>query len=111
MTKGDVLQALSRHIGASQGVTARDLVIEITGQTAANLCDQRHLRRIITELRMEGHHICAHPATGYFIARDEAELNQTCVFLYERAMASLAQVSRMKRTSLPDLRGQLRLPT
>ncbi|WP_275100114.1 hypothetical protein [Sedimenticola hydrogenitrophicus] len=111
MNKGDVLQALARHIGAHQGITARDLVIEISGQSDPHRGDQRRLRQLITELRMEGHHVCAHPSTGYFIARDEAELNRTCAYLEERAMASLAQVSRMKRTSLPDLLGQLRLPT
>ena len=81
---------------------------EITG-AAPSAADQRRLRRLIAELRAEGHHICAHPETGYFIARDEADLDHTCRFLYERAMCSLSQVAAMKRVSLPDLAGQLRL--
>jgi hypothetical protein len=35
----------------------------------------------------------------------------TCNFLYDRAMTSLRQIATMRRVSLPDLRGQLHLPT
>jgi hypothetical protein len=106
----DVLKALSRHIVQGNGARADTLVMEITGQPSGPVAE-RSLRDRIVELRMAGHHVCAHPRDGYFIAESEAELNDTCVFLYERAMTSLTQVSRMKNTSLPDLRGQLRLPT
>lgn len=108
MTKDDVLKALRGHIGRDNGQRADLLVMEITGGHTCAPCERR-LRQIITELRMEGHHICAHPETGYFIARDEAELNATARFLYERAMCSLGQVAAMKRVSLPDLAGQLRI--
>lgn len=110
-TKDEVLFALRRHIGKRNGVTAEDLVAELTGKAGPDPVAERQLRKVITELRMAGHHICAHPKTGYFIAQTDEELNQTCEFLYERAMASLVQVSRMKNVSLPDLRGQLHLPT
>lgn len=108
--KEDVLKALRGHIGRANGQRADLLVMEITGGHTCGPCERR-LRQLITELRLEGHHVCAHPETGYFIAETEEELNQTCLFLYERAMTGLTQVSRMKNTSLPDLRGQLRLPT
>ncbi|RMG56327.1 MAG: hypothetical protein D6717_06835 [Gammaproteobacteria bacterium] len=108
--KSDVLEALRAHIGSMNGVHARDLVKEITGGYSCPPLERR-LRQLITELRLDGHHVCAHPETGYFMAANEDELNQTCLFLYERAMTGLAQVSRMKKISLPDLRGQLRLPT
>lgn len=110
MNKDELLTALRRHVGKHNGITGKHLVEEITSQSADAVAE-RHLRQLVSELRMEGHHICAHPATGYFIAQTESELDQTCEFLYERAMASLTQVSRMKNVSLPDLRGQLRLPT
>jgi hypothetical protein len=45
------------------------------------------------------------------MASSPEELNETCEFLYDRAMTSLSQVSRMKQISMPDLRGQLHLPT
>jgi hypothetical protein len=44
------------------------------------------------------------------LAATEEELNRTCLYLHDRAMTSLRQVAAMKRVSLPDLRGQLRLP-
>ncbi len=109
--KNDVLMALRNHIGEQQGVRSDVLVAEITGQPNPDPVAERHLRKLVTELRLEGFHICAHPKSGYFIAANDEELNQTCEFLYERAMASLTQVSRMKNVSLPDLRGQLHLPT
>ncbi len=110
ISKDDLLAALRRHVGKHNGITGKNLVEEII-QASTDPVAERNLRQLVSELRMEGHHICAHPATGYFIARTESELDQTCEFLYERAMASLAQVSRMKNVSLPDLRGQLKLPT
>jgi glucose-6-phosphate-specific signal transduction histidine kinase len=111
ITPAQVLTELSHHIGKDNGIHVRDLVARITGQLLANELMERRVRQIVTEMRMEGHHICAHPAQGYFMAANPEELNDTCEFLYERAMTSLSQVSRMKQVSLPDLRGQLHLPT
>lgn len=106
-----VLTELSHHIGKENGVHVRDLVQRVTGQVFTNGPLERRLRQIVTELRMEGHHICAHPAHGYFMAETPEELEETCDFLYDRAMTSLTQISRMKQISLPDLRGQLHLRT
>lgn len=105
-----VLIALSNHIGIDQGVTAYGLVQEICGLFATK-ADERALRRVIEQLRRDGHHICGHPAEGYYIAASEDELLRTCEFLHDRAMTTLAQVAAMRRVSLPDLRGQLRLRT
>lgn len=110
-TKDDVLTALCGHIGELHGSTAAALVAEITGIKGQDLVGERHLRTHVTSLREEGHHICSHPARGYFIANSDAELQATCEYLYDRAMTSLKQVAAMKRVSLPDLRGQLHLPT
>ncbi len=111
ITPAQVLNELSRHIGQKNGIHVSALVQYITNEMTANVPLERKVRAIVAELRMEGHHICAHPQTGYFMAETAAELEQTCVFLYERAMTSLAQISRMKNVALPDLRGQLHLPT
>jgi len=106
--RGAVLQALSAHIGKARGITAKELVAEITWEAATD-AQCRKLRMVIEELRREGQHICGHPASGYFIAANEDELNETCRFLVDRAMTTLTQVSRMKKASLPDLHGQLGL--
>lgn len=103
-----VLATLSRHIGKARGLSARALVADITWEAATD-AGCRRLRQVIEELRREGHHICGHPSSGYFIAANEEELNETCRFLVDRAMTTLTQVSRMKKASLPDLHGQLGL--
>lgn len=103
-----LLAILSGHIGKDCGITVEDLAFRMFGQGATTR-DQRAIRRLVVELRRQGEHICADPRHGYFLAADPAELDQTCRFLYDRAMTSLTQVSAMKRVSLPDLAGQLRI--
>jgi len=106
--KHSVLAALSQHIGKARGLSAKDLVAQITWERATD-AQCRMLRHVIEELRHEGHHICAHPSNGYFIAANSQELNEACEFLLSRAMTSLHQISKMKKVSLPDLHGQLGL--
>ena len=109
--RDDVLNALRRHIGAANGATAATLVREIMGAGGVEAHSERQLRHILVALRLEGFHVCAHPTTGIFMAATPDELNDTCQFLYSRAMTSLTQIARMKNLALPDLAGQLRLRT
>jgi hypothetical protein len=111
ITPAQVLTELSHHIGRDNGIHVRELVQRITGQLAMMEPLERKVREIVTQLRLEGSHICAHPQSGYFMAATPEELNETCEFLLGRAMTSLTQVSKMKNVALPDLRGQLHLPT
>lgn len=106
-----VLAVLQHHIGSDNGIHVRALVRKITGLAAGTEALERKVREIVTDLRMDGQHVCGHPSTGYYIARTPQELEATCEFLFQRAMTGLAQISRMKNVSLPDLRGQLHLPT
>jgi len=109
LTRDAILAVLSRHIGEERGIPIARLVRIATGGLSTPALE-RTARRLIEELRRDGQHICAHPTSGYFIADTEAELVRTCQYLYSRAMCSLEQVAAMRRVSLPDLRGQLRLP-
>jgi hypothetical protein len=109
-----VLSVLSRHIGRDNGATAEQLAREIASGSVPGqgyVVLTRQLREAVVQLRLEGHHVCATPENGYFLAANADELDATCLFLHERAMTSLKQVAAMKRISLPDLRGQLHLPT
>lgn len=108
LTPDAVLAVLRRNVGEANGLTAEALAYAVTGRR--NTAEQRSLRKVIEALRTAGHHVCAHPAHGYYLAANDTELDRACHFLVERAMTSLRQVSAMKRVALPDLRGQLGLP-
>lgn len=111
ITQAAVLTVLQHHIGEANGIHVADLVRQIKGHPHTTGALERRVRQIVTELRLDGQHICGHPATGYYMAATPEELQATCEFLFQRAMTGLQQISRMKNVSLPDLRGQLHLPT
>lgn len=111
ITRITLKNALAHHIGARNGISARELVREITKSSDVNPAGERRLRDLIVEMRIEGQHICATPTNGYFMAETTAELEKTCSHLKSRAMTGLMQVSAMTRISLPDLVGQQKLPT
>lgn len=100
----DLLQLLSRHIGHDNGVSV-DYLADRLGITA------REVRKLVSALRLEGYHVCGYPGTGYFIAANRDEMEETLAFLENRAMHSLALVSRMRNIAIPDLVGQLHLNT
>lgn len=108
ITPHTVLAALQRRIGEANGMTATALTFDITGRQSA--ADERRLRDVIVLLRQEGHAVCSHPSSGYFMAANANELTKACTFLVERALTSLRQVSAMKHVAMPDLYGQLGLP-
>lgn len=102
MNANQLLNVLADHQGREHGIRARDL---------ASKCDMptRHLRRLVSALRDEGIAICGKPKTGYFMAVTPDELQDSCAYLEHRALHSLRLLSRMKKVSLPDLLGQLKL--
>lgn len=103
ITKTDLLNLMSRHLGAENGISARYLAATL-GVTP------RELRHLISLCRYEeGTAICGHPSTGYYIATTAAELNACCAFLEARALHSLNLLSRMRKMSMPELLGQLKL--
>lgn len=108
ITADTVLHVLQDHIGKGHGINVTNLAYAIIGKTPSK-SDERTIRLVVKELRMQGQHICACPITGYFMAANTEELNETCKYLLDRAMTGLTQISRMKNVSLPDLEGQLNL--
>jgi hypothetical protein len=100
----DLLSVLRGHIGAHKGASVEQLARALN-------CTPRHIRVLVTELRMDGEHVCGTPAEGYFMAETEADVSATCDFLKNRALKSLLLASRMAKVSIPDLVGQMKLPT
>lgn len=105
MTKHELLAELAKHIGAERGVHVAELARRVR-------LNPRDVRRLVSQLREDGIAVCGHPSTGYFIAADQEELDRYCLqFLRSRAMHSLRLEARLRRIPLPDLIGQLKLPT
>ncbi|ADE10446.1 hypothetical protein [Sideroxydans lithotrophicus] len=103
-TSDQLLNLLSRHIGKGNGIGVKQLAEQLG-------TPERHVRTLVSDLRDEGHAICGTPKHGYYIAATSEELTQTCEFLRNRAMLSLGLEAKLRRIPLPDLLGQLHLPT
>jgi biotin operon repressor len=99
-----LLSVLSSHIGQSNG-------INVKGLAALLDCTERMVRKLVSELREDGTAVCGRPNTGYFIAANAEELEETCQFLRGRAMHSLHLESKLRNMPLPDLIGQMHLKT
>lgn len=111
ITRDKVLAVLSRHVGQENGVNIVRLVAEVTGELLPDPALERRVRALVSELRGDGIAVCAHPSRGYFIAETPEELETCCVFLRSRAMHSLVLESRLRKISLGELLGQMRLKT
>ena len=103
-TPNDLLSVLSSHIGQTRGITAKGLAGQLD-------CAERHVRHLVSELRKDGTALCGKPNTGYFIAANAQELEETCQFLRSRAMHSLILEAQLRKVPLPDLLGQMKLRT
>lgn len=109
ITSAQVLAALIDHQGRARGIHIGQLVTQITNCLLASDGQERAVRKLVNDLRLEGHPICAHPACGYFMAVTADELDETCQFLRSRAMSSLKAESRLRRISMAELLGQFSL--
>lgn len=99
-----VLMVLGDHRGIDNGIGVRMLA-------AKSMLTERTVRTAVTELRMQGIGVCGTPETGYFLATSAAELEPTLQFIRSRALKSLLLEARLRNVALPDLIGQLRVPT
>jgi hypothetical protein len=74
--------------------------------------DTRILRKLVTILRREGVPICSTASRtggGYFLAAAGSELTDYLRRNERRTLQILARNARIKKTSLPNYLGQLRL--
>ena len=104
MTASDLLTILSHHQGRDKGIAVETLA-RMMGVAP------RQIRTHVSALRSDGVAVCGTPETGYFIAATAEELDETCQFLRHRAMHSLQLESRLRNIPMPDLLGQLHVPT
>jgi len=99
-----LLTVLRQHIGATNGASAEQLARALN-------CNARHIRALVTDLRMDGEHVCGTPGEGSFMANTADDVTHTCEFLKSRALKSLLLASRRSKIAIPDLVGQMKLPT
>jgi len=104
VSKERLLNVLSRHIGKGHGLGVAALALQVG-------VPQRHVRKLVTDLRQDGVAVCGTPTHGYYIAGCAEELEETCQFLRQRALHSLTLESRLRKVPLADLVGQLHLRT
>lgn len=101
-TKHDLMAAMVNHCGKDKAISSRELAF-IVGIT------ERKVRLLVTECRQDGYAICGHPTSGYFVASNQAELEETLDFLRHRALTSLKLASVLGNIPLGDLIGQLHI--
>lgn len=99
-----LLMKLQQHIGKANGITGKNVALALD-------VPPRQIRRLVEELRLEGHAVCGYPGEGYYIAANAQEIEDTCAFLHSRAMSSLKQESVMSKCAVPVLSGQMNLET
>lgn len=103
-SKHDLFSILAHRVGQHNGASVSTLAKQL-GTT------ERQVRSLVSELRLDGIAVCGTPKSGYYIAANADELKETCEFLRHRAMHSLQLESRLRNIPMPDLLGQLHVPT
>ena len=104
-----LIDLLRAQTGPQNGLHVHELAELLTGN-ASNQGTWRNIRSVIKGLRLQGWPICGHPSRGYYWASSPEDLQATITFLRDRAMSSLAQISKLKKVAIPLLEGQLSLP-
>ncbi|MFI0396010.1 hypothetical protein [Paracoccus jiaweipingae] len=108
ITPDTVLAVLRTLEGREAGLRVGELVEVITGEESTPQLE-RHLRHVVTELRMRGHPACATPDDGYFWGVTPEEVWDTVRNLTRRSLTGLTQASRMTGRTVQELAGQLQL--
>ncbi|MEW6264931.1 MAG: hypothetical protein AB1641_17795 [Thermodesulfobacteriota bacterium] len=107
-----LLETLAGHVGQEKAV-GMDELFELVFQrpVAHKINDTRELRRLITQIRLDGVPIASVPRSdggGYFLASAGSELEDYLTRLRRRGLAALALEAKLRRLSLNDLLGRVR---
>lgn len=103
-SKHDLMALMVSHCGKHSGIGVKAISDKLN-------VPERRVRQLVTECRECGIAICGHPATGYFVAQNSEELQETMDFLKDRALHSLKLASTLGNIPMADLIGQLHLKT
>jgi biotin operon repressor len=100
----DFITIMQNHIGKANAISGEDLAKALG-------TSPREMRKMTDSLIDEGISLCSHPAHGYWIAANAAEVEATCQFHRSRALHELDKEAKLRKLTLPDLLGQLHLRT
>ena len=109
----EVLFVLADHVGRENAIGMGELfeaVFEKRWEHRIN--DTRMLRIIVTRLRRSGTPICSDSSPesgGYWLAAAGSELSDYCKNLRASALKQLAMEAKLRKTTLPELVGQVQL--
>ncbi len=107
-----VMQILSRHIGAAKAIGMDALHERVFGEApGSKINGTRRLRRVIEHLRLEGNPICStnRGGGGYYLPATNSELDDYLGRDKRRALRVLHKIARMKKIGLFELLGQMQL--
>jgi hypothetical protein len=111
--KARLLMLMPQHIGKSKTIGMGELFEAVFGEPYAHrINDTKRLRRIITSLRQEGVPICSSASRfsgGYYLASAGSELADYCGKLRRQGLRKLWLEASIRKISLAELVGQLRL--
>jgi biotin operon repressor len=100
-----LLAVLSQHhIGRRNAISGKALAAQF-GVGA------RTIRALVLKLREEAVAVCGRPETGYYIAATAEEVDATCKLLEAHGLHQLTVAARLRKTTLPELLGQMKLST
>lgn len=109
-----ILSILSRHTGKERAIGMGELYVRVFGKRWDNrINDTTPLRKIITEMRREGQPIGSvrdRNGGGYYMAtRSSHEFTEMTGRIEAEGLRKLQMVAAMKRMTLGELLGQMRL--
>lgn len=103
---------ISRHIGRGNAIGMGKLYEDVFGENWKNLAnDTRKLRRLVSVMQAEGVAICASTNSnggGYYLPIG-TEKDDFLKRLERRALKILARISKIKKVTLADYMGQMKL--
>jgi hypothetical protein len=112
-TRSRMLAELTSHIGEPNAISMSALYEAVFDRPWEHkINDTRALRRLITAMRGEGVPICSVTSTnggGYFLAAAGSELVNYLRRTERRALQMLQRNAKIKRISLPNYLGQIRM--
>ena len=111
--KSKLMAEMVQHIGGHNAISMAALYQLVYGQQWKNMVnDTRKIRQLVTKLREEGVPICSSKRlnnSGYYLAAAGSELTDYTRRSERSALGILARNAKIKKISLPDYMGQLRL--